>query len=183
MSKDLKTEDLLGLAESLVDFALSSGADEAEVSLQEGNEFNVDVRMGKIENLLESGSKHLAFRLIKDKKTAYAGSSDLSRETLDGLVLSALKRVSHTHRDEFSGLPETQAVSVKPDQLRLYDPTIQELESKEKIRLALKTEKEALSDHRITNSHGASFETREIHTYIANSRGFSGCRTSSRRSR
>jgi PmbA protein len=174
MSQGRRTENLLDLAESLVDYALSNGADEVEVSIQEGNEFNVDVRMGEIENLLESGSKHLAFRLIKDKKTAYAGSSDLSREVLNGLILSALKRVAYTHRDEFSGLPDTQNVSVDPAPLRLYDPTIQELESKEKIQLALRTEKAALADRRITNSHGSSFETREIHTFITNSKGFSG---------
>lgn len=174
MSKDRTSPNLQNLAESLIDFALSHGADEAEVSIQEGSEFNVDVRLGEIESLLEAGSKHLSFRLIKDKKTASAGSSDLSRETLNGLILSALKRIVHTHPDEYSGLPETQKVSIDPDPLRLYDPVIQELRAKEKIDLALQTERTALSDPRITNSHGAGFATRDIKTIIANSKGFSG---------
>jgi len=46
------------------------------------------------------------------------------------------------------------------------------LDSKRKIALAKETEKIALADKRISNSHGASFTTREIKTVLANSNGF-----------
>lgn len=168
------SHDLLILAEGLVAYARQKGADEMEVTIQEGTEFNVDVRMGRIETLLESGSKNLSFRLLKDKKTSYAGSSDLSIKTLHKLIESALKRVEYTNADECAGLPEKQEAIKDSQELSLYDPFINEMESRDKIELALAAEEAALEDSRITNSHGASFETREIRSYIANSKGFSG---------
>ena len=47
MKKEAPT--LRDLAESLVAFARACGADEAEVSVSDGYEFNVDVRKGRIE--------------------------------------------------------------------------------------------------------------------------------------
>ena len=72
------------LAEKMVAFARSQGADEVEVSIMDGMEFSVDVRLGKVENLVEAGSRYLGLRVIKDSKTAYATSSDLNSETLNG---------------------------------------------------------------------------------------------------
>ncbi|MCK4264334.1 MAG: TldD/PmbA family protein, partial [Candidatus Aminicenantes bacterium] len=56
--------------------------------------------------------------------------------------------------------------------LKLFDSEIRKLNSKTKISLAMETEKIALKDKRITNSHGSSFETREIKSILANSNGF-----------
>jgi PmbA protein len=169
-----KTSEMLGLAESLVAFGKSSGADEVEIHISEGTEFNVDVRLGKIENLIEAGSKALGLRVIKDKKTAFASSSDLSLATLHRLLRRAVKRADLANLDEFAGLAPVSPKKIDIAGLRLFDPSIASLDSKTKIRLALETEKIALQDKRITNSYGASFVTNEIRTVIANSNGFSG---------
>jgi PmbA protein len=42
----------------------------------------------------------------------------------------------------------------------------------QKIALAMETEGIALAEKDITNSHGASFETKEVKTFLANSNGF-----------
>jgi PmbA protein len=152
------------LAEWMVSFARSSGADEIEVAVISGNEFSVDVRNGNIENLVEAGSRHIGFRLRKDQKTASASSSDLEKGILKQLVLNALERAQIASRDLYAGLPER----IKPP----LDAESNEMDSKKKIDLAIKTEKIALLDNRITNSHGAGFETREVHTTMANSNGF-----------
>ncbi|MQY60452.1 hypothetical protein GH153_01240 [bacterium] len=91
------------LAESLVTFGKVNGADEVEISILDGYEFSVDVRLGKIENLVEAGSRSLGLRVIKDKKTAFASSSDLSKETLEHLVKNAIKRTKLASPDESSG--------------------------------------------------------------------------------
>jgi PmbA protein len=169
-----KTSEMLGLAESLVAFGKSSGADEVEIHISEGTEFNVDVRLGKIENLIEAGSKAMGLRVIKDKKTAFASSSDLSLATLHRLLRRAVKRADLANLDEFAGLAPVSPKKIDIAGLRLFDPSIASLDSKTKIRLALETEKIALQDKRITNSYGASFVTNEIRTVIANSNGFSG---------
>jgi len=166
--------ELLGLAESLVGFARSNGADEAEITIGDGSEFGVDIRLGKIENLVEAGSRHLGLKIIKDMKTAYASSSDLSEETLKHLIRNAIKRASFGSRDVCAGLPPPTTEVIDISSLNLFDPGVKDLKAAQKISLALDTERIALADKRITNSHGASFGTNEVTTLLANSNGFSG---------
>jgi len=168
------TQDLTGLAESLVTFAKRNGADEVEIAIADGYEFSVDVRLGNIENLIEAGTKYLSLRVIKDKRTAFATSSDLSRETLQHLLKNAIKRTTLANPDEFSGLPPPSDKKIDISSLNLFDPEIAELSSEKKINLALETEKIALKDKRISNSHGASSITNEVKVILANSNGFLG---------
>ena len=77
------------LVENLVTFGRKNGADEIEVSVADGSEFSVDVRLGKIESLVEAGSRHVGLKVIKDQKTAFGTSSDLRKETLQNLVKNA----------------------------------------------------------------------------------------------
>jgi PmbA protein len=163
---------LTEMAEGLVTLGKAHGADECEITIVDADEFNVDVRLGKIENLVEAGSRSLNFRVIKDKKTASFTSFDLSRRTLHRLIISAIKRAELSSPDEFSGLPSLPRKDVDITALELYDPEIPALSPRKKISLALQTEKIALSHKGITNSHGASFETKEVRTLLANSNGF-----------
>jgi PmbA protein len=165
---------LRDLAESLVVFARKCGADEAEVSVSDGYEFNVDVRRGRIETLIEAGSRVCGLRIIKDKKTAFASSSDLDPKTLKGLVRSAVRRAELGNPDEFAGLAPLAKESVDAAALDLYDPAIAGLDSKTKIGLALATERAALRDKRITNSYGATFASNEIRSVLAMTTGFVG---------
>jgi len=166
------TQELLDLARSMVDYGRSLGADEVEVALGDSMEFNVDVRLGKIESLVEAGSRQLGFRVIKDKRTAFASSSDLSPETLKGLMRRAVERARLATSDEFAGLPPLSSRAVDVESLRLYDPDLPNVNSARKIELAMETERIALADKRITNSQGASFTSGESTSVLANSNGF-----------
>jgi PmbA protein len=161
------------LGENLVQKGLSLGADEVEVTILEGTEFSVDVRMGQIENLLEAGSRGLSLRVIKDQKTAHASSSDLDRTQLENLIVNAVSRAELASSDDCAGLPQLEKNQIEPSSLLLYDPDISLLDPKDKIALALETERIGLSDKRITNSHGATLETRVMRTILVNSSGFS----------
>jgi len=165
---------LRDLAESLVVFARVCGADEAEVSVSDGYEFNVDVRKGRIETLIEAGSRVCGLRIIKDKKTAFASSSDLDPATLKRLVRNAVRRAELGNPDEFAGLAPLSKECVDAASLNLYDPAIAGLDSKTKIGLALTTERAALRDKRITNSYGATFASNEIRSVLAMTNGFVG---------
>lgn len=162
-----------GLAERLVQFGRKAGADEIEVTVLEGNEYTVDVRLGEIENLIEAGSRSIGLRLIKDQKTAFASSSDFSEIMLFNLIRNAVRRAELANPDEYAGLPELVEKKIDISALQLFDPDLSRLDSKKKINLAMETERIALEDKRITNSHGASFETHELRTVLANSKGFS----------
>jgi len=166
--------ELRALAERLVEYARKRGADEVEVSVVDGREFDVDIRKGKIEQLVEAGSRVCGLKIIKDKRTAYASSSDLAPETLNRLIGNAVRRAELASPDACAGLAPLARKTVDPAGLRLFDPSIGGLDSKTKIRIARETERIALEDRRITNSYGANFGTNEILSVLANSNGFVG---------
>ncbi|MBU1475743.1 MAG: TldD/PmbA family protein [Acidobacteria bacterium] len=172
MNSNILNRELKDLAEWAVSYGLKTGADEAEVTVIDSREFEVSVRMGEIEQLVEAGSRSLGFRLLCEGKTASASSSDLDKKTLTHLIRNAVERAQLGHYDEFAGLPEKTEFTVEPESLQLYDPKFISLDPKEKIKLALETERIALSDKRITNSHGAGFENRDILGTLASSNGF-----------
>lgn len=174
MKSETSNNNLRQLAERLVQYGKKQGADEIEVTLYDGVEFNVDVRLGRIENLVEAGSKFCAIRVFKDKRAASASSSDLSISTLQTLIKNAIRRALLTQPDEYAGLPAPALFKVDYNSLKLYDPEVSRMKPQEKIKLALTTEKIALQDKRITNSFGASFLTNELRTVLANSNGFTG---------
>lgn len=167
-------KELSQIAEELVSLARRYGADEAEASVGEGTEFQVEVRKGKIEHLEEAVSRSMRIRVIKDKRTAHASSSDLSKETIRQLVRQAVKRSEVASQDEFSGLAPLASTKLDPTSLEIFDPKVAELNPAKKIKLARETERLALLDKRITNSHGANFSSVEEHLVLANSNGFTG---------
>lgn len=173
--KQSSINSLTQLVERLITYAKIQGAEEVEVSFSEGIEFNVDVRLQKIENLLEARSRIISLKIIKDKKVATASSSDLKIENLYSLIKNAVKRAESTQPDEFAGLPELISLTYPDEEkLAIYDPQISKITSSQKIRLAMETEKAALDDSRITNSHGATFFSREEYHILGNSKGFLG---------
>jgi len=166
--------EILQLAADLVSFAQVRGADEVEVAISQGEEFNVDIRHQEIENLTQAQTWGASVRLFKDNKIASASSSDLRPETMQNLIANALQRLELTQEDPWNGLPEATFSFFSPEKLELYDPQIKEIPIEKKIELARQTEKIALSDKRITNSHGASFSCAELFHALANSQGFVG---------
>ncbi len=162
------------LAERLVAFGLSLGADEVEVAIATGTEFSVTVRQQEIEDLTEAAFCSLGFRLIKQKRLASASSSDLSLATLQELMKKAMERATLSSPDECVGLPPLTPAPLDASSLLLYDPEIPSLPTRTKIELAKETERIALADPRITNSHGAICDTSEGAYILVNSSGFSG---------
>ncbi|MGZ4887383.1 MAG: TldD/PmbA family protein, partial [Candidatus Aminicenantales bacterium] len=169
-----RPSDLRALAEKLVGQARKLGADEVEVSVVDGREFDVDVRKGRVEHLVEAGSRVCGLKVIRDRRTAYASSSDLAPETLRRLVRNAVRRAELASPDEFAGLAPLSKERIDAASLDLFDPAVIALDSKTKIRLARETERIALQDKRITNSFGANFGTNELRSVLANSNGFVG---------
>lgn len=163
------------LGKKIVEFAQKNGAEETEVFIREGTEFNTTVRMGKVERLTEATSRALSLRVILNKRTALANTSDFKWETIEGLVRRALERARLANQDPFAGLPERQEVRADIERLALYDAAIERLTATEQIALAEKTEKRGLAlDERIKNSSGADSNSSTAQVWLANSRGFSG---------
>ena len=77
-------------AAEVVRKAIKSGADEAEVFLEEGRESEVGTRMGKIETLKQATSKGLGLRVFAGKKLGFSYTSDFSKKSIEAFVEKAV---------------------------------------------------------------------------------------------
>jgi PmbA protein len=167
--------DLESLAADVVALAVKAGASDAEAVVREGDEFSVNVRMGQVETLKESGSRGLGLRAFLGTRSASASTSDLTSEGIRQLVDGALALARVTEEDPFTGLPEAAEFGAITDDLHLYYEDVYSLPGPERIEWARRAEAAALAaDPRITNSDGGSFDAATGRMVLANSRGFVG---------
>jgi PmbA protein len=172
---DLMNLDLESLAADVVAQALKAGATDAEAVAREGDEFSVNVRMGQVETLKESGSRGLGVWVFMGKRSASTSTSDLTAEGIRQLVDGAMALVKVTEEDTFSGLPETAEFGALSSDLHLFHEDVYSLPGPERIEWARRAEAAALeADKRITNSDGGSFDAATGRKALANSRGFVG---------
>ena len=170
--------DLESLTADVVAMAMKAGASDAEAVVREGDEFSVNVRMGEVETLKESGSRGLGLRVFLGTRSASTSTSDLTPEGIRQLVDGALALAKVTEEDPFAGIPEAgEFGSCVTDaaELQLYFDDVYSLSGQERIEWARRAEAAALaSDARITNSDGGSFDAATGRKVLANSRGFVG---------
>jgi PmbA protein len=167
--------DLESLAADVVAQAMKAGASDAEAVIREGDEFSVNVRMGAVETLKESGSRGLGLRVFNGKRSASASTSDLTADGIRQLVSGALALVKVTEEDPFTGLPDTSEFGTLSGDLHLFYDDVYSLEGPERIEWARRAEAAALAaDPRITNSDGGSFDAATGRMVLVNSRGFIG---------
>ncbi|MGB6193301.1 MAG: DNA gyrase modulator, partial [Terracidiphilus sp.] len=167
--------DLESLAADVVAMATRAGASDAEAVAREGDEFSVNVRMGQVETLKESGARALGLRVFLGKRTASASTSDLTADGIRQLVEGAIALARVTEEDPFTGMPEAGEYGAIAADQRLYFDDVYSLPNAERIEWARRAEAAALSaDLRITNSDGGSFDAATGRKVLANSRGFVG---------
>jgi PmbA protein len=167
--------DLESLTADVVARAIKAGASDAEAVVREGDEFSVNVRMGEVETLKESGSRGLGLRIFLGTRSASASTSDLTPDGIRQLVDGAMALAKVTEEDPFTGLPEAAEFGSIPGDLHLYYDDVYSLSGPERIEWARRAEAAALAaDPRITNSDGGSFDAATGRKVLANSRGFIG---------
>jgi len=172
---DQTTLDLESLTADVVALAMKAGASDAEAVVREGDEFSVNVRMGEVETLKESGSRGLGLRVFLGTRSASTSTSDLTPDGIRQLVEGAIALAKVTEEDPFTGLPEAAEFGSIPDDLHLYYEDVYSLAGPERIEWARRCEAAALAaDPRITNSDGGSFDAATGRKVMANSRGFVG---------
>jgi PmbA protein len=138
------------LAQDLVKKALKRGVTQAEVYLELGEEFNVQVRKGKVEILEQSHRKGLGLRIFVKDKLGFSYTSDLTLETLEDFIDKTVYLAKQASSDEFNGLPE-EGLPSSVD-LQIYDPEVKSLNMDKKIELAKRCEEAAFSsDPRVKN--------------------------------
>jgi len=167
--------NLESLAAEVVALAVKAGASDAEAVAQEGDEFSVNVRLGEVETLQESGSRGLGLRVFVGQRSASASTSDLTPDGIRQLVEGAMALAKVTEEDPFSGLPEAGEFGALSEDLHLFADDVYSLPAAERIEWARRAEAAAMgADPRITNSSGGSFDAATGRKVLANSRGFVG---------
>jgi PmbA protein len=167
--------DLENLVADVVAQAMRAGASDAEAVAREGDEFSVNVRMGQVETLKESGSRALGLRVFLGKRSASTSTSDLTPEGIRRLVEGALALARVTEEDPFAGLADAEEFGAAPGDLHLYFDDVYSLPGPERIEWARRAEAAAMAaDKRIANSDGGSFDAATGRRAMANSRGFAG---------
>ncbi|HUV04884.1 MAG TPA: TldD/PmbA family protein [Armatimonadota bacterium] len=160
----------LEFAQDVVRSAVNAGAHQAEVYIQTGSEFHVDVRMGEIETLAQASAKGLGLRVFVDKRMAFASTTDFHGPVVADLMRTTVNLAKAASRDRYNGLPDVGPGPLP--HLNLYDPAIVDLPAERKIEMAREAEKAAFDcGPRITNSYGAGVGTHVGTQIIANSNG------------
>lgn len=167
--------DLLQLAQDVMTEARRAGADEVEVVIDSGQDFEVTVRGGRIDKLHEAGSRGLGLRVWRGDRQAMASTSDLSWIGIKDIVKDAVERVPLTDPEPEARLPDDAREPLSADGLGLFDEALSRSTADEKFQLALRAEAAALAaDPRITRTDGATCATSVGERVLATSRGFAG---------
>jgi PmbA protein len=121
-----------------------------------------------METVQESSSHGVGFRIFKDGKMGFAHSNDLSDESLNEAIVSAVTFSRYMTADEHNILPSDTGTTVIAG---LYDPSIAVMSMDSKIAMIIETEELAMRDRRITKSNGARYNEGDGIQFLANSNG------------
>src|SRR5580692_10455061 len=130
---DQATLDLESLTADVVALAMKAGASDAEAVVREGDEFSVNVRMGEVETLKESGSRGLGLRVFLGTRSASASTSDLTADGIRQLVDGAMALARVTEEDPFTGLADAAEFGAIAGDLHLYYEDVYSLSGPERI--------------------------------------------------
>lgn len=165
-------------ATALVDRATRAGADAADAIYAADASTDVQVRLGKLEDVGRSEGEEIGLRFFVGHRVASVSSSDLSDAALAALVERAAAMAGEASEDVYAGLaPEDRLFRGDPPDLDSDDggdPLPIALRER-----ALEAEDAARSIEGVTNSEGGSASAGRSVIALATSHGFSGAYTNS----
>ncbi|MBZ0291811.1 MAG: TldD/PmbA family protein [Anaerolineae bacterium] len=163
----------LELAQAVVKRAAESSSAEVEVIITESRETEIRVDRGEVEKLSQSDSRGMGVRVIEAGRTGYAYTSDFSDESIEKTWRTALELAAVATPDEYRALPEPQPIP--DDDLEIWDQSLVEVATDDKIALAKRIERAALNyDSRVVMTNACTYQDGISHMYLANSKGFAG---------
>ena len=167
----LSVSEAEGRAGALVEAALKSGADAADVLYIGEASTEVQVRLGALEDVTRSEGEEIGLRLFVGRRSASVSSSDLAPDALAALVERGAAMAREAPEDPYAGLaPEDRLLRGAAPDLEAddgADPSPVALKER-----ALATEEAARSVPGITNSEGAGMSAGRTVIALATSHGF-----------
>jgi PmbA protein len=164
--------------ERALDALKARGATQAEASVSVSRGLTVNVRMGEVESVEFQRDRGLSLTVYFGQQFGSASTGDFSARGLADAVEAACAIARASQPDPCAGLADAQRMARHFPDLDLYHPWA--IAPDEAIERARACEAAAFAtDKRITQSEGASLDTRQGLSFYANSHGFVGERRGS----
>lgn len=154
--------------------AKSSGATACAAGLSVGTALSVNVRQGEVETVEFQNDRDLGVTVYVGQRKGTASTGDLGEAAVREAVEAALAIARYSDEDPYAGLADADRMASDFPSLDLDHPWVMDTDTA--IDLARRCEAAAMTDERITNSDGASLDTRRGLSLTANSHGFMGSR-------
>lgn len=168
--------DDLTLLDGLVKAARQQGADAADAVLRRHDSLNLAVRSGVTERLVRAESVALGLRVLIGTRQAVVSASDLSRDTLDGLVPRAVAMARVVPADPLCGLVDAPAAAWPDLDLdELGEPSAETLRDQ-----ALALEAAAYAVPSVANARVIDSTWSRSRFALAGSNGFAGAWSATR---
>jgi PmbA protein len=156
----------LELAENMIQRALKSGCDSAEVFMKNSHGTSVEAKDGKVEALEASRDFGLALKVIKNRKLGFSFTTEC--EDNENIIQEAIQGADWTASDEYMDIPDY----LSPSDVSVFDERINEIKEEEVIQSALMLEESAVNfDESIKKVRKAEVSVGVGRTTIVNSRG------------
>lgn len=183
MTSQVPTQALPSVAElrprieQALELARRNGASAAEVHLGASRGLSVSVRKGEVESVQFQRDRDLSLSVFFGQRTGSASTTDLEPAALARTVEAACAIARAGGEDPCVGLADPALMATAFPDLDLNHPW--DLSAEQAVELARASEAAAFAaDARVTQSEGASVDTRQALHLYANSNGFFGQRDS-----
>ncbi|HZI88976.1 MAG TPA: TldD/PmbA family protein, partial [Candidatus Polarisedimenticolia bacterium] len=144
-----------------------SGAQEAEVYVEQSTTTEVRIRQGVIELLQQSSVQGIGLRVFRDRRMGFLSTTDLRENVLNELVNRTLALTNAaTPRDENR---IAEYLSTAQADLEIYDPAVAALRPEDLIRMARAAEDSAFAqDKRIQTSRDVRCGAATVDVFFSN---------------
>lgn len=155
-----------------IDLALKAGADAADAVAIGFSSEEVQIRLGKLEDVGRSESEDISLRVFVGQRSASIHATDMSDMSLTELANRAVAMAKAAPEDEFAGLAPQELLARGPfPDLDIEDPV--EPSPEQLRRMAEECEDAARAVEGVTNSEGGGAGFGRSSVALATSHGFS----------
>jgi len=153
-------------AEELINKALKSGADQAEVYMRSSKNLSVEVKDCSVDALKSSVGFGYSLRVIRAGRLGFSYAT--AEQGGDSVVSNAVEAAKYADEDRFLGLPEPAGPAAD---VEIFDPRIRDLNEDEAINKVMDMERAVYAeDRRISRIRKVSGSFTVSETIIMNSR-------------
>lgn len=160
------------LAGFVLDEAARQGATDSKVGVSCSDDFQVDVRGGRVDTLQHTRSESVEITVWSGLRSASAHTTGFSAPAIKAAIESALLMARYTAEDPFAALASREMLAVQHPELDLFHPGAFAPEAV--VDLALACEAGALAVSGAIDVDGASRGVSRNLAVHANSQGFMG---------